>query len=158
MCVCLCVQTYTCIHSNRIYLTKSFGKLISYCLITKLMSTCYFSDPDTISESFSKRNIGLFTDTCFSTILQKIHKTLRHSTALCLWLGMAICQWRRVCSNEIKGNAAYLLECSVVTRNSRVRITAWWRWQTLEMSEKAVAPHSSSLAWKIPWTEEPGRL
>ena len=22
--------------------------------------------------------------------------------------------------------------------------------------EKAVAPHSSTLAWKIPWTEEPG--
>ena len=25
-------------------------------------------------------------------------------------------------------------------------------------SEKAVAPHSSTLAWKIPWTEEPGGL
>ena len=25
-------------------------------------------------------------------------------------------------------------------------------------SEKAIAPHSSTLAWKIPWTEEPGRL
>ena len=25
-------------------------------------------------------------------------------------------------------------------------------------SEKAMAPHSSMLAWKIPWTEEPGRL
>ena len=24
--------------------------------------------------------------------------------------------------------------------------------------EKAMATHSSSLAWKIPWTEEPGRL
>ena len=24
--------------------------------------------------------------------------------------------------------------------------------------EKAVAPHSSTLAWRIPWTEEPGRL
>ena len=24
--------------------------------------------------------------------------------------------------------------------------------------EKAMAPHSSPLAWKIPWTEEPGRL
>ena len=24
--------------------------------------------------------------------------------------------------------------------------------------EKAVAPHSSTFAWKIPWTEEPGRL
>ena len=26
------------------------------------------------------------------------------------------------------------------------------------ISEKAMAPHSSILAWKIPWTEEPGRL
>ena len=26
------------------------------------------------------------------------------------------------------------------------------------MSEKAMAPHSSTLACKIPWTEEPGRL
>ena len=29
------------------------------------------------------------------------------------------------------------------------------RWNVVE---KAVAPHSSTLAWKIPWTEEPGRL
>ena len=26
------------------------------------------------------------------------------------------------------------------------------------LSEKAMAPHSSALAWKIPWTEEPGGL
>ena len=25
-------------------------------------------------------------------------------------------------------------------------------------TEKAMAPHSSTLAWKIPWTEEPGGL
>ena len=25
-------------------------------------------------------------------------------------------------------------------------------------SEKAMAPHSSTLAWEIPWTEEPGGL
>ena len=25
-------------------------------------------------------------------------------------------------------------------------------------TEKAMAPHSSTLAWKIPWEEEPGRL
>ena len=30
-----------------------------------------------------------------------------------------------------------------------------WCWWPLE---KAMAPHSSTLAWKIPWTEEPGRL
>ena len=28
----------------------------------------------------------------------------------------------------------------------------------LWLAEKAMAPHSSTLAWKIPWTEEPGRL
>ena len=27
-----------------------------------------------------------------------------------------------------------------------------------QSAEKAMAPHSSTLAWKIPWTEEPGRL
>ena len=27
-----------------------------------------------------------------------------------------------------------------------------------QVMEKAMAPHSSTLVWKIPWTEEPGRL
>ena len=26
------------------------------------------------------------------------------------------------------------------------------------MTEKAMAPHSSTLAWKMLWTEEPGRM
>ena len=29
---------------------------------------------------------------------------------------------------------------------------------TFSLLEKAMAPHSSTLAWKIPWMEEPGRL
>ena len=32
-----------------------------------------------------------------------------------------------------------------------------WEWVPFP-SEKAMALHSSTLAWKIPWTEEPGRL
>ena len=28
----------------------------------------------------------------------------------------------------------------------------------VKIMEKAMAPHSSALAWKIPWMEEPGRL
>ena len=27
-----------------------------------------------------------------------------------------------------------------------------------DLLEKEMAPHSSTLAWKIPWTEEPGGL
>ena len=38
--------------------------------------------------------------------------------------------------------------CSVA--KSWVELVLWW--------EKAMAPHSSTLAWKIPWTEEPGGL
>ena len=30
--------------------------------------------------------------------------------------------------------------------------------ETASSSEKAMAPYSSTLAWKIPWMEEPGRL
>ena len=39
-----------------------------------------------------------------------------------------------------------ILRCSYYPRLSRCS------------PEKAVAPHSSTLAWKIPWTEDPGRL
>ena len=33
----------------------------------------------------------------------------------------------------------------------------YMRWYTV-LAEKAMAPHSSTLAWKIPWIEEPGGL
>ena len=32
----------------------------------------------------------------------------------------------------------------------------FWRLWINSCLEKAMAPHSSTLAWKIPWTEEPG--
>ena len=39
-------------------------------------------------------------------------------------------------------------------KEKAVRIKEWWYlWP-----EKAMAPHSSTLPWKIPWTQEPGRL
>ena len=38
----------------------------------------------------------------------------------------------------------------------RIQIENWYSLNTDE--EKAMAPHSSTLAWKIPWTQEPGRL
>ena len=43
------------------------------------------------------------------------------------------------------------------------RLAALWETQVQflvweDPLEKAMATHSSTLAWKIPWTEEPGRL
>ena len=41
-------------------------------------------------------------------------------------------------------------------KRSYVPVTGLWQYSSLW--QKATAPHSSTLAWKIPWTEEPGRL
>ena len=43
------------------------------------------------------------------------------------------------------------------------RLPAMWETQVQSLGwedplEKEMATHSSTLAWKIPWTEEPGRL
>ena len=42
------------------------------------------------------------------------------------------------------------------------RGVGWGKWEEVpqegQYMEKAMAPHSSTLAWKTPWTEEPGGL
>ena len=51
---------------------------------------------------------------------------------------------------------------SLVAQTVKCLPTMWeTRFQSLggeDPLEKEMAPHSSTLAWKIPWTEEPGRL
>ena len=42
--------------------------------------------------------------------------------------------------------------------NSFVSLFVFYMWSYLLLMEKAMATHSSTLAWKIPWAEEPGRL
>ena len=46
------------------------------------------------------------------------------------------------------------------SRSLLVMFTYWGLLTTIIMGlmEKSMAPHSSTLAWKIPWMEEPGRL
>ena len=50
------------------------------------------------------------------------------------------------------------LQSKGLSRVSNTTIQKCWFFSTQPSLEKAVAPHSSTLAWKIPWTEEPGRL
>ena len=51
---------------------------------------------------------------------------------------------------------------SLVAQTVKNLPTMWETWvQSLgreDLLEKEIAIHSSILAWKIPWTEEPGRL
>ena len=56
----------------------------------------------------------------------------------------------------------YHWRCVLVigTWNRVIRERKWFCYLCVltELMEKAMAPHSSTLAWKIPWMEEPGRL
>ena len=46
-----------------------------------------------------------------------------------------------------------MVESLPTMRETWVRSLGWE-----DPLEKEMAPHSSILAWKIPWTEEPGRV
>ena len=48
------------------------------------------------------------------------------------------------------------MDCS--TQASLSFTVSWSLLNLMAIAEKAMATHSSSLAWRIPWTEEPGRL
>ena len=48
---------------------------------------------------------------------------------------------------------AQRLKCLPAVRETRVLSLGWE-----DPLEKEVATHSSTLAWRIPWMEEPGRL
>ena len=48
---------------------------------------------------------------------------------------------------------------TVYTKRTKEKVTAQEMFTIyISYKEKAMAPHSSTLAWKIPWMEEPGRL
>ena len=46
----------------------------------------------------------------------------------------------------------------MVKRLPAVRETQFQSWGWEDSLEKEMATHSRTLAWKIPWTEEPSRL
>ena len=48
---------------------------------------------------------------------------------------------------------AQMVKCLSTMRETQVRALGWE-----DPLEKEMAIHSSTIAWKIPWTEEPGRL
>ena len=64
------------------------------------------------------------------------------------------------CSHEIK-------RCLLLGRKAMAKLDSMFKSRDITLPTKAhlvkaigkaMAPHSSTLAWKIPWTEEPGRL
>ena len=69
---------------------------------------------------------------------------------------------------QIQNNAWWVKVLAPIPTSPHICAILWYQldvlkfnsiltWSTLRL-EKAMAPHSTTLAWKIPWTERPGRL
>ena len=55
---------------------------------------------------------------------------------------------------DTKGHIYVYMKCPEKANLYRQKVDQWLP----RAKEKALAPHSSTLAWKIPWMEEPGEL
>ena len=77
-------------------------------------------------------------------------KFMREGTYACLWLIHAdVWQKADVWASQV----AWMVKNLPVMQKTRVRSLGWE-----DPLEKGMATHSSILSWRIPWTEEPGRL
>ena len=69
------------------------------------------------------------------------------------WTGNLFHIWQYTCFNAILSNHPTL------AFSHRVQMSVLYIWHPPNLNlEKAMASHSSTLTWKIPWMEEPGRL
>ena len=110
-----------------------------------------------------------------STTALKIFSTVHNQSSLLLFTCMQI--YKKVqdvilrrqcfCCHQLKFIKQGFTECLLQPRHctsekalfKKVWILQYWNCLNLSaISEKAMAPHSSTLAWEIPWTEEPGGL
>ena len=66
--------------------------------------------------------------------------------------------WHLVREFEVCHARETYLVAQTVKRLPTMRETWVWSLGWEDLLEKEMAPHSSIRAWKIPWTEEPGRL
>ena len=77
----------------------------------------------------------------------------------------SICSFVRwpCCTPSKEGLSSFPLKlavpliCFYLAIVTEVKSRSFW-YQLWSLPEKAKAPHSSTLAWKIPWVEEPGGL
>ena len=91
--------------------------------------------------------VSRFVDRCFTVWATNTYKSQQTNMNL-----LSICPRLHSINLSIFCSHDYLSSFSIY-------ITLLLFWYLLySCSEKAMAPHSSTLAWKIPWTEEPGRL
>ena len=111
-----------------------------------------------IKAKINKWDLIKFTTFCIAKETITINKTKRTyglGKKVCKW-----CDWQGLNLQNLQ--TAHASRASLVAQTVKRWPTMWETWvQSLgweDPLEKEMATHSSTLAWKIPWTEEPGRL
>ena len=90
---------------------------------------------------------------CFEDYVWESSKSKRIETA-CTWPGtQKALNWY-----SLSGNLRASLVAQRLKRLPGMRETRVWSLGWEDPLEKEMATHSSILAWRIPWREEPGRL
>ena len=122
-------------------------------------------------EQQDKARVGNPFHTAILNVLQRSNLSVQHQKhpeglsvprflrlALSFWLSISEMGSENLHFWQFPGDAAGLLPGDA-PRDHTLRIIALGNEKLLKgFTEVAMAPHSSTLAWKIPWMEEPGRL
>ena len=79
------------------------------------------------------------------------------------WWNKASSSWNEQAGSRLKSKQRKVAQSQLVSWDT-VKSQSWVYLRVSRLTslgsilEKAMAPHSSTLAWKLPWTEKPGRL
>ena len=77
-----------------------------------------------------------------------------------MWVYGKVPTFWHACLTQTTVSANFTLRDLSMLKCKKSDMTEWLNWPELKdvFLEKPMAPHSSTLAWQIPWMEEPGRL
>ena len=84
---------------------------------------------------------------------KEIKQALKPDSDMILILEMSIREFETTLSNILASLVAQMVKHLPAIWETQVRSLGWE-----DLLEKRMATHSSILAWRIPWTEEPGGL
>ena len=96
-----------------------------------------------------------------------IHLLLHHLVLLSLFFCLLVFSWSFLLFMDkleaVEGKFHWQLRLSSLVAQRLKRLPAMWETRVQSLGwenplEKEMATHSSILAWRIPWTEEPGGL